>query len=167
MTNTLKSQISKVLWITVGWTFISVYYVLTLYTSLVYFRGDVQDVDMWLQIKGMLITGILAGIIGGSLVVFFWEKWLRTKTYGSSLWSILWTYTVINFIIEIPGGLFVGSSELGLPFYHARVWQSVWSNTVSIPWLLSYLFWLFVVLATLNITPKVDQAGIESQNVIN
>ena len=77
---------------------------------------DVSNVDLWLHIKGSLMTGIIAGIIGGGVVVFFWEKWLRTKKYGSSLWSMLWTYIVIDFIVEIPGGLFVASSELGLPF---------------------------------------------------
>jgi len=112
ISNTLKSQLSKILWITVGWTFISVFYVLIVYAGLIEWERDVSDVDLWLGIKVNLMTGILAGIIGGSLVVFFWEKWLRTKKYGSSLWSILWTYIVINFIVEIPSGLFFGSSEL-------------------------------------------------------
>jgi len=159
LSNTLKSQISKVFWITVGWTFISVYYVLIWYASLIYLEREVSDLDLWLYIKGNLLTGILAGIIGGSLVVFFWEKWLRTKKYGSSLWSILWTFTVINFIIEIPGGLFVVSSDLGLPFYHGRVWQSLLSSIVSMPWLVTYLFWLFVVLATLIILLVNDKYG--------
>ena len=159
LSNTLKSSLFKILWITVVWTFIAVSYILTIYFSLISFRGDLQDVDMWVQIKGTLITGILAGIIGGGLVVFFWEKWLRTKTYGSSLWSIFWTYTVINFIVEIPGSLYVGSSELGLPFYHAKVWLSVWATTASIPWLLSYLFWLLVVVATLIVLLVNDKYG--------
>ncbi|MCH8034810.1 MAG: adenylate/guanylate cyclase domain-containing protein [Bacteroidetes bacterium] len=159
ISNTLNSQISKILWITVGWTFISVFYVLIAYAGLFDLERDVSDIDLWLYIKGNLMTGILGGIIGGSVVVFFWEKWLRTKKYGSSLWNILWTYTIINFIVEIPGGLFVGSSELGLPFYHARVWQSVLSKIISMPWLVSYLFWLFVVLGTLIILLVNDKYG--------
>ena len=159
ISNTLKSQLSKILWITVGWTFISVFYFLIVYTGLIYLEYDVSDVNLWLYLKGSLMTGIIAGIIGGSLVVFFWEKWLRTKKYGSSLWSILWTYTVINFIIEIPGGLFVASSELGLPFFHARVWQSILSSTVSMQWLVSYFFWLLVVLGTLIVLQVNDKYG--------
>ncbi len=102
ISNTLKSQLSKVLWITVGWTFISVFYVLIVYAGLIELELDVSVFDIWLAIKVNLLTGILAGIIGGSMVVFFWEKWLRTKKYGSSLWSILWTYNVIYFITGIP-----------------------------------------------------------------
>jgi len=62
---------------------------------------------------------------------------------------MLWTYIVIDFIVVIPGRLFIGCSELGLPFYHARVWQSVLSNTFSMPGLVSTFFWLLVVLVTL------------------
>ena len=159
ISNTLKSRLSKILWITVAWTFIAVTYVLTIYASMISFGDDFQNVDLGLNIRGIIITGILAGIIGGGLVVFFWEKWLRTKTYGSSLWSIFWTFTVINFIVELPSGLYVGSRELGLPFYHAKVWLSVWATTASIPWLLSYLFWLFVVVATLIVLLVNDKYG--------
>ena len=127
ISNMLKSQLSKILWITVGWTFLSVYYVLIVYAGLI----DLDDaivLDLWLYIKGSLMTGIFAGIIGGSVLVFFWEKWLRTKTYGSSLWSMLWTYIVIDFIVEIPGGLFIGSSDADIanlkrenPFFSFRM----------------------------------------------
>ncbi|MCP4412678.1 MAG: hypothetical protein GY808_08960, partial [Gammaproteobacteria bacterium] len=95
ISNALKSRLSKIFWITVGWTCIAVSYRLIIYASLFSFGDDVQYVDLGLQIQVTLITGILSGIIGGGLVVFFWEKWLRIKTYGSSLWSIFWTYTVI------------------------------------------------------------------------
>jgi len=158
LSNTLKSQLSKILWITIGWTFIAVYYVLIVYAGLIDV-GDASVLDLWLYIKGSLMTGIFAGIIGGSVIVFFWEKWLRTKTYGSSLWSMLWTYIVIDFIVVIPGSLFIGSSELGLPFYHARVWQSVLSSTFSIPGLVSTFFWLLVVLVTLIVLLVNDKYG--------
>jgi hypothetical protein len=149
ISNALKSRLKKIFWITVAWTFISVYYVLIVYSNLIYLERDVSDIELWLYMQGSIMTAVVAGIIGGSLVVFFWEKWLRTKKYGSSLWNILWTFTVINFIVEIPGGLYVASSELGLPFYDARVWQPLLSSKVSMPWLVNYLFWLLVVIGTL------------------
>jgi len=159
ISNTLKSQLSKILWITVGWTFISVFYVFIVYSQLINLELDTSTVDLWLYVKGSFMTGIVAGIIGGSLLVFFWEKWLRTKKYGSSLWSMLWTYIVIDFIVVIPGGLFVASSELGLPFYQARVWQTVLSNTISLPGLVSTFFWLLVVLGTLIVLQVNDKYG--------
>lgn len=159
ISNTLKSQLSKILWITAGWTFISVFYVLIVYSGLVSLERDVSDLELWLRMKGSFITGIFAGIIGGGLVVFFWEKWLRTKTYGSSLWSMLLTFTIINSIVEIPGYLYVSIKELDLPFYHVTVWQSVVSDIVSMPALVRYLFWLLVVLGTLIVLLVNDKYG--------
>ena len=75
------------------------------------------------------------------------------------MWSIFWNYTVINFIVEIPSGLYKSGSELALPFYHAIAWLSVWSTIASVPWLLSYLFWRIVVLITLTILLVNDKYG--------
>ena len=159
LSNTRKSQLSKILWITVGWTFISVYIIFFVYANLISLDRDISDIDIWLYIKGSLMTGILAGIIGGSLMVFFWEKWLRSKNYGNSLWSILWTYSVLYFMIGIPTGLFVESGELELPYYHAMVWQTVLSDYFSIPGFSGYIFWLLVVLGTLIILLVNDKYG--------
>jgi adenylate cyclase len=129
------------------------------YAQLIHLKLDIYNVDLWLYLKGNFMTGIVAGIIGGSLVVFFWEKWLRTKKYGASLWGILWTYIVVDFIVEIPGGLFIGSTKIDLPFYHSRVWQTVLSDALSWPGLVSNLFWLIVVLGTLIVLLVNDKYG--------
>ena len=159
LSNTLKSQLYTILWITVAWTFIAVFYFFSVYVSLIGLERDISDIDPWLYFKGSLMTGVLAGLIGGSAMVIFWEKWLRTKTYGRSLMSILWTYTTVYFVVGIPAGLFTASGELGLPFNDARVWQKVMSSTLNIESLHSYLFWLFVVLGTLIILLVNDKYG--------
>lgn len=69
LSNTVKSQISKVLWITLGWTVISVLYFFSIYIILIDLDCDISDMDPWLYFKGNLMTGVLAGIIGGSDVV--------------------------------------------------------------------------------------------------
>lgn len=147
--NNLKSQFVKILWITMGWVFISVFNFFTIYAGLLNLKMDISNIDPWLYLKGNVIAGVLAGIIGGSVMVFFWEKWLRTKNYGWSLWSILWTYSVIYFVVGIPTGIFVESSELGLLFYDLKVFQSVMSETFSLGGLQSYVFWLLIVIGTL------------------
>jgi hypothetical protein len=70
----LKSKISKIFWITLGWTLIAVFYFFSIYVSLIDPERDISDLDPWLFFKGSLLTGILTGVIGGSCVVFFWEK---------------------------------------------------------------------------------------------
>ena len=159
ISNTLKSRLSKVLWITAGWTFISMLLVVQGYANFISADRKISDPDFWLNLKGSLITGILAGIIGGSGVVFFWEKWLRTKKYGWSLWSILWTYTVIYFIVSISTGLFLAYSNSGLQFYYTRVWQTLLSAIFSMPGLVNAFIWLLVVLTTLIVLLVNDKYG--------
>ena len=113
LSNTLKSQISKIFWITIGWTFIAVFYFFSIYASLIDLERDTSDMDPWLYFKGSLLTGILAGTIGGSIVVFFWEKWLRTKNYGWSLLSMLWTFT---FSKENSSPPLPGAPPTSMPF---------------------------------------------------
>ncbi len=159
LSNTLRSQLSKILWITAGWTFISVFYFFSIYASLIDLKRDVSDLDPWLSFKGSILTGILAGVIGGSGMVFFWEKWLRTRTYSWSLLSILLTFSGIYLVVACLTGLFFFSSGLELPIYHPRVWQAVFADMFNLPTLQSYLFWLLVVVGTLVILLVNDKYG--------
>jgi adenylate cyclase len=159
LSSTFKSQVSKVFWITIAWTFISIFYFFSVYASLIGLELDISDIDTWLYFQGSILTGILAGLLGGTGMVFFWEKWLRTLTYGWSLLNILWTYTIIYFLVGIPTGLFVNSGELGLPFYHSKVLTAVWSEHLTINGLQSYLFWLFIVIGTLVVLLVNDKYG--------
>lgn len=159
LSSTLKSQLFKVFWITLVWIFISVHHVMGVYANILNLKIDTSHIDPWIYIKGSVLTGLLAGLMGGSGVVFFWEKWLRTQTYGWSLLNILWTYTVIYFLVGIPTGLFVNSGELGLSIFHPTVWRSVWFDQFSLTSLQSYSFWLFVVLGTLIVLLVNDKYG--------
>ena len=159
ISNTLRSQLFKILWITAGWTFISVFYFFSIYASLIDLKRDVSDLDPWLSFKGSILTGILAGVIGGSGMVFFWEKWLRTKKYGWSLWSILWTFSGIYLVVACLTSLFFYSNHLGLPFYDQQVWQSVFADMFNLPSVQGYLFWLLVVVGTLVILLVNDKYG--------
>lgn len=120
---------------------------------------ELSDIDPWLYFKASILTGVLAGIVGGSTLVIFWIKWLRTKTYRMSLLSILGTYTAVYFVVDIPTGLFSACGELGLPLNDVRVWQEVLSTSVNIESLHGYLFWLFVLLGTLIVLLVNDKYG--------
>ena len=125
LSNRLKSQLMKILWITIGWTLISEFLIFMVHASLVTLDIDTSTLDYWLYYKAGLLTGLLAGLIGGTCMVVFWERWLRTKNYGWSLWSIWWSYTLIYFLVGIPTGLFTESGEQNLPLYHPRVIDAV------------------------------------------
>ena len=159
LSNARKSQIHKIFWITIGWSLISVFYFFSIYASLIDLDRDISDLNPWIYFKGSLFTGLMAGVVGGSLMVFYWERWLRTRNYGWSLLSILSTFTVLYFLVGIPTGLFVASRELELPFYHHQVLDNVFTSYTSLPNVQSFLFWLFVVLGTLIMLLVNDKYG--------
>ena len=84
-TNKLKSQLVKIFWITLIWTLISVFQFLRGYFSLKEFSCDLKGLEPIFFFKGSILTGILAGLLGGSSIVFIWEKWLRSKNNGVNL----------------------------------------------------------------------------------
>ena len=159
ISNNLKSQLLKIFWITIGWTIISEYTIFLVHANLVGLKIDSSNLPYLLYYKVGLLTGVLAGIVGGSCLVFFWEKWLRTKNYGWSLWSIWWSYTLIFVLVGIPTGLVAESGELRLPIFHPKVIEEVYSNFFDFPGLQSYLQWLFIVIGTLILLLVNDKYG--------
>ncbi|MDN5204787.1 adenylate/guanylate cyclase domain-containing protein [Fulvivirgaceae bacterium BMA10] len=157
--NKTKTQIKKVVWITLGWTLVAIFQFFSSYATLTIMKCDLTDLDPMIPFKGSLLTGVLAGILGGSGVVFLWEKWLRTKNYGRALFSIFISYNLIYLAVAIPSGLFFHTATLALPIYDAQVWEALVTHLLSLPQLQSYLFWLFVVIATLIILLVNDKYG--------
>ena len=157
--NNFRSQAEKVFWITIGWTFISEFVIFLVHANMIGLNLDISHLDYWLFYRVGLLTGVLAGLIGGTAMVVFWEKWLRTKNYGWCLWNIWWTYTVIYIIVGIPTGLITESGILGLPAFHPKVYETVYHDFFSLPGLQSYLLWLFVVLGTLVLLLVNDKYG--------
>ncbi len=159
ISNNLKSQLQKILWITIGWTIISEYVIFVVHAHLLSLELDVSHIDYFHFYKVGLMTGILAGIIGGSCMVFFWEKWLRTKIYGWCMWNMWWTYTAVYVVVGVPTSLFAESGEIGLPILHPQVVETVYSDFFNLPGLQSYFLWLFVVLGTLILMLVNDKYG--------
>ena len=70
----LQNQLIKVFWITVGWTIFSVFQFLIGLSVLKDLNCEIGKDDPIFFFKGSLLTGVLAGVIGGSGLVFLWEK---------------------------------------------------------------------------------------------
>ena len=70
----LHSQAEKIIWITLFWTVIAVLKFLGGYSTLIELNCNLTGLSAFMFFKGSLVTGISAGLLGGSLIVFFWEK---------------------------------------------------------------------------------------------
>lgn len=159
--NRIASPLIKIFWITVGWTLIALFRFVSGYNTIrdAKFRCDLSGLDVMLFLKSTIVTGVTAGIMGGSFVVLAWEKWLRTKSYGWALNSIFWSYTLVYFTVSLVSSLFFNSGLLGLSILDAELWKYVLIHLVNIESLQDFLFWLVVVLSTLVILQVNDKYG--------
>ncbi len=154
----LKTKFEKIFWITFFWTLIALFQFLLGYATLLQVNCDISGIDPGVYFTGSIVTGISAGIIGGTSMVFFWEKWLRNKSYRWSLLNIFWSYTVVFAIVAVISALSHYSSELGVPFFHPNALKAFFIQS-SLSQVQSYLFWLFIVIITMIMLLVNDKYG--------
>jgi len=147
--NRLKSQTEKVAWITFFWILVSISQFIRAYITLIQVNHASEDLNILALFQGSIITGLVAGLIGGSIMVFFWENWLRTKPYGWSLLNMAWSYSLIFIVVASTGGLFLNVYQQNIPLWSQEAWESLWTQFTTIDQFLIYLFWLAIVILTL------------------
>jgi adenylate cyclase len=144
-----KSQAEKIAWITLFWIVISIFQFFTGYSSLLQLNCDLDGLKASAFFTGSIITGLSAGLLGGTLLVFYWNSWLRTMAYGRSLINILWTYTLVYLIVSLISSLFYNTTILNFTPFQSELWQLVWMDITSLIQIQNYLFWFGVVILTL------------------
>ena len=148
----IKGQIEKILWITLFWTLFAIFQFSMGYITLIEptFKVDPSTFNAGDYLKGTIFMGIIAGLLGGILLVFFWENWLRTKSYSWSLLNMFWSFTVLFFLVNILVELFSPETQgKGSLLIDSRSWTEVWLMITSISFILNYFTWLAMVLFTL------------------
>ena len=157
ISNNLKDQILKVIWITIAWTIISLFLFSLGLSSLHQFNCDLPDYGQTsVYLIGSIVTGIVAGVVGGSTVVFLWEKWLRSISYGAAIIRIFFSYTAIYIIVSLFTGIYF-QSQLGTPSYSSNTLETGGTHFLSVAQ--NFLFWLVTVLATLIVMQVNDKYG--------
>ncbi|MEM9672985.1 MAG: adenylate/guanylate cyclase domain-containing protein [Bacteroidota bacterium] len=155
----IHPKLETILWITFAWTLISILQFLIAYATLFDLDYDFASFDVSIPFKTSLLVGLLAGSIGGSGIVFLWEKWLRTKPYGWTLVSIFASFTIIYFLVSLSATLFFQSNLLELPIYDKVVWSQAFVKLLALNTLVPFIFWLLVVLLTMITLQVNDKYG--------
>ncbi|MGK0385909.1 MAG: adenylate cyclase [Patiriisocius sp.] len=145
----VKSQIEKIIWITLFWTLFAVFQFFVGYLTLIDFNVDFLNLNPVDFLLSTIFMGIIAGLLGGILLVFFWENWLRTKSYGWSLLNIFWSYTVLFFLVNVLTELFSPETQLGSSLIDSHSWTELGSQIMSLSLILNYFAWLAMVIFTL------------------
>ena len=157
----ISGSLKKIFWITIAWTLVALFKFFSGYNVLLdtKFQCEMAGLDASLHLKSTLIAGVSAGILGGSVMVLLWEKWLRTKSYGWALNSIFWSYSGIFVIVALVSGVFFLSNRNETSTFDPEVWKDVFLSIWNVQSLESFLFWLFIILATLIILLVNDKYG--------
>jgi len=159
--NKITSPLIKIFWITLGWTLVALFKFFSGYVTIIdsKFQCEIAELDTMLYLKSTIITGLIVGVIGGTVIVFAWEKWLRTKSYGWALRSIFWSYILLFFIVALISGLFFYSGLFNQSISDPKLWQYVVTHMLDIENFENFLFWLIILIGTLVILQVNDKYG--------
>ncbi len=103
----------------------------------------------WTNMLINALATILAGLIGGAILVSYLQRWVRNNPYGQAILFILLAFTlIICFVMilafvtraTITGEEHIGRQDL---FYH------IGAHVRSLRFLKDYFLWLFIVLCTI------------------
>jgi len=142
----LRIQFKKIAWITGIWVLISM--AQFFYEYAVYAQNDFIpenfDFNTWFLIN--FIRTVIAGIVGGSITVFFFEKWFRTMPYFKAFISVFVVYALVFFCVSFFGYtlLFLQNQEGVLA--HTDGWAT--DFVMSPEFVKNFIFWFLAILMT-------------------
>ena len=139
----------KILWITGIWVFFSIGQ--SIYDYMVLLAVDVapEGYAFWTNMLINALATLLAGLIGGAILVSYLQRWVRNNPYGQAILFILLAFTLIICFVTIlafvtratiTGEEHIERQDL---LYHIGV------HVRSLRFLKDYLLWLFIVLCTI------------------
>lgn len=154
----MQSKLITVLWITLGWSLIAVYQFADSYVVLLNEGALGPDYDVSFYVRSLAVSVVLGGLVGGSAMVFLWERWLRDLNFKLAMMLIVCCYSaiyagltwisIVSFARESPDNALEITERGG-------VLLAVF-NPTTVP---NYLFWLLVMLGTLFLLFVRDRFG--------
>ncbi len=117
ISNKLKSKFVKIFWITIAWIIVALFQFAIGYAVVTQLNCELEGYVPYIYFRGSLLTGVVAGLIGGGGVVFLWEGWLRSKNYATALFNIFYSYCIIYFIVAVVSSSYFHFQETNLPFF--------------------------------------------------
>lgn len=156
----LSPKIYKVLWITLAWTFISLFQYMIGYGYMLQFGMDEASFKVmsggWI---GGLVTGVVAGLTGGTVLVYFWEVWLRSKPYGWTIRNILLTFSAVFILIAYINSMMFSVKFLNKSIAQFQTWLDAFVDLIQITTFLPYITWLIIVALTMIVFLVNDKYG--------
>ena len=137
-----KSDFLLILKITIFWILVSILQFLVGYGTMIEMGYDfaAQGQDPLVGLRTGLITGLAAGVFGGTLIVLAWEKWLRSVSYSKALVRIFISYTIVFLLVAYISILYFNSSYQDLNISNPALWIQSLGRIFRLNTLVPYFF---------------------------
>lgn len=148
LTNKTTAEIKQVVAITFAWMLIGAgvsFYEYSLLSSPFVSSTNLTFTIIFIS---QMIATFSAGIIGGTVTVKFFQKWIRTKPYGKALLLIVLVFSLICILVSYIAGCSFFSNQLNQPIFSKEVQISIFEFLFGLEFLRIYFLWLTILLAT-------------------
>lgn len=142
-------QLRKIVSITVFWLFLSTIQFLYEYLLLLHYDSLPPDYQFWPYLFITIGITILAGFIGGALIIYFLEDWFRNRPYGQALLMVLVLHTLLFLFVMTISYTITYSMNLGVPIYDSIVWETFGKDLMGVNYWKNYTVWLLVAVGTI------------------
>lgn len=152
-------QLEKIAWIMLFWFFVSQCLYFYEYIALKYNNCTPLHADFQTLYIANLLGVLIAGLVGGVILVNAIEPWLRNKPYGIALTLIFFVYSMISILITSIIGAYMMSQQSSGPFLFSNLVVFVIKYCTTIEFIKNYIVWLIVLLITIIILLVNDKYG--------
>lgn len=157
----LKSDISKVMVITIAFVLINVFFSFyndSLITS-GYVAGTTASYDQLTAWLINIISGVLAGLLGGSALVMVNGTYFRKKSFGYALRATFISYVIVYVVVLLVGSFFSVYTMLGSSITLKGYIDGFTFFAMSKMAMAFFIFWCVISLLTLFFLQINDKFG--------
>lgn len=154
-----RSELQKILLITGIWVFFSI--AQSFYDQIVLLSADVDvsGKSFWTTLLVNALATMLAGLIGGAILVTYLQRWIRNNPYGQAILFILLAFTLIICFVTILAFVTRASITGEEEIRSGNLFSSIGNHVRSLAFAKDYLLWLFIVLCTIALILISDKYG--------
>jgi adenylate cyclase len=157
-----RTNIKKVIQITLFWIIISVFLALFEHTGFASVNFDFKgnpEYNLWISIKTYVLAAFLGGITIGSIEFFFLRDRTRNYSFGKLflIKSIIYLFVIL--LLNVVASLFYNSTLLGLPPYHWSVIEGTIRFLSNFGLVRNVITWTLITMATLILLMINDKFG--------
>jgi len=144
-----RSELQKILWITGIWVFFSICQ--SIYDHMVLLAADVEPSGQafWTNLLINALATILAGLIGGAILVSTLQRWVRNNPYGQAILFILLAFTLIICFVTILAFVTRATISGEEVIQRKDILYHIGAHVRSLRFLKDYFLWLFIVMCTI------------------